>query len=591
MTDHWYLGYPDRRQNRRLDDLESDVLGQQAAQRSQLRTLENRLAKVRGSLEQRVEALAQAMGAFVELTDVREELREFQAEAAARKAAVRTLAWLSERSAASAGRPVVDVTVSYDCPDVEGYWLPAAAEALVAAIRDDHSGSHRAESRALERDPRRSALFLCLGLLLAGRPDLALDHFDQALALRPTEPITHAQRFLWRQAAAGAFGKAGRLQLERNLTTLVEELPADEAAMAVSDWQEWLAAADQEALKSSTAVPANVRGRRSQGTLALLGTPAIAARQLDRLHAWVQARLGQTDERWGDASADPSADPGPLGLPDDCPQLLHQLIAEGSASERPLLQRYDRLRAIVDANTEPADAQEPADDDASGTGQRTAPWDRQVGLPREILHQDAVSEPGDDVTGEPERAACQHIALQASRPLLLRVGNALTEEATSPMPGEIELQVEGHAIRFDDQGPTGASVNRARETVEEQAHPVPAHRMGLGWTIVIGSAVLVVIGLLSLLWLLVALGLVGLGVGGWRVLAERASHREENQQVIRRRWSRLAETIDRHGDTVTQLRRDATNAAAQAAQTGAALTSLLNEGSLSTETTPTSDQR
>jgi hypothetical protein len=67
----------DKKQNQRLDELSSQL----SHQRSEAGRLQARLAQVQGDLQGRLNGLASAFDAFVELCDLREELRAYQLDA------------------------------------------------------------------------------------------------------------------------------------------------------------------------------------------------------------------------------------------------------------------------------------------------------------------------------------------------------------------------------------------------------------------------------------------------------------------------------------------------------------------------------
>ena len=116
----------DRRQNEELDNL----AGQLSYQREEARRLKATLSRVQGGLEQRLGRLATAFDAFVELSDLREELRVFEPAATARRRARRVV--LQLRTADTVPDGLTPPPPGDSAPEAFGYWLPGALAGLVA---------------------------------------------------------------------------------------------------------------------------------------------------------------------------------------------------------------------------------------------------------------------------------------------------------------------------------------------------------------------------------------------------------------------------------------------------------------------------
>jgi hypothetical protein len=184
----WY----DRRQNERIESMSDRI----ASQRAEARRTQKQLSTVTGNLTQRVDKLATSFEAFVELSDLREELRAFDAEGGARQRARRVLRRLFSAAAAAgsgSGSGVRD-TPSGAADGPLGYWLPGALAGLVATAdgRDDAAAGELTEARAC--DAVRTDLFLGLGLLLSGRSEQAVALLPAIFDFRPDQPITWIQR-------------------------------------------------------------------------------------------------------------------------------------------------------------------------------------------------------------------------------------------------------------------------------------------------------------------------------------------------------------------------------------------------------------
>src|SRR5699024_8612932 len=89
----WFFTTEWGRDQRLRSELQSQAAQMQASARRSAR-LHSRLAKVQGSLERRVSALAAAFDAYVELGDVREELADLPSSAPVRRRARDAMATL-----------------------------------------------------------------------------------------------------------------------------------------------------------------------------------------------------------------------------------------------------------------------------------------------------------------------------------------------------------------------------------------------------------------------------------------------------------------------------------------------------------------
>src|SRR5262245_17981564 len=126
IADSWQ----DYRQQRAIRELGSELTSLSSslsAQRSESGRLRSELAKLQGSLEERVSRLTRAFDAFVELSDLRMTLALFDPPALVRH---RTRQILADPLSAA----VLD-----DLVEVPGYWLGPAVRAYVAALRGDEA--------------------------------------------------------------------------------------------------------------------------------------------------------------------------------------------------------------------------------------------------------------------------------------------------------------------------------------------------------------------------------------------------------------------------------------------------------------------
>ncbi|MGH3170947.1 MAG: hypothetical protein ACRDN0_34385, partial [Trebonia sp.] len=196
--------YGDRRVERRLENELEDAYASQARQSS---ALQSQMARIQGTLEQRLDHLTKAFYAFVELSDVRADLAVFEDETTVRHAAQRLLRTLLRGGADSPGAsaPAADIPeLPAGLPRCRGYWLPPAVISLTAAARGDQGAAASALGDAQELDAVRAAVFLTAGLAVAGQAPSALPLLGAAFQAAG-EQVTYAQRALWRACAYGVY--------------------------------------------------------------------------------------------------------------------------------------------------------------------------------------------------------------------------------------------------------------------------------------------------------------------------------------------------------------------------------------------------
>lgn len=149
MTSNWAT---DNAQNRALDELRD----QMASVSSEASSLRFRLSQVQGSMETRLSRLTTAFDAFVELSDIRFDLIGYADAAEVRRRAGQVMSALASGETPPAAGA-----------DVPAYWLWPAVE----AVRGLAGGGNLDESmltEAMQRDERRTSLFLCLALASLG---------------------------------------------------------------------------------------------------------------------------------------------------------------------------------------------------------------------------------------------------------------------------------------------------------------------------------------------------------------------------------------------------------------------------------------
>jgi hypothetical protein len=320
----WWSDYHRERWERdNIQDLQESV----SAASGHASRLRSQLAQVQGDLQQKVNRLAAAFDAFVELSDIRADLAVHGDAAVARHRVRQMLA------AVTAGQ----APASLDLPDVDRYWLVPAARALQARLTGDRAAADRHAAQAVELDAARSAYFLAAATRLAGpsEPDAA-----QLSALLPTadEPqVNRAQRLAWLATAAGAFGPSAKDVLVDGLRAAVGAPPAGQPL--------------PEPWAPTTATSAGA------------AADAVAALHKACIEPEPDAPAADTAEA-----------PSPMLMP--LRELVGCLVDEGDEPERALLRRVDELRAVVENGTAP-----PA----------YRPWDEPAGTVLELVHADIVS--------------------------------------------------------------------------------------------------------------------------------------------------------------------------------------------------------
>lgn len=499
MADSWQ----DYRQQRAIRELGSELtsLGSSlAAQRRESGQLRSQLAKLQGSLEERVSRLSRAFDAFVELSDLRMTLAMFDPPALIRHRARQILADPTNGSALG------------DFADVPGYWLGPAVRAHVADPHDESGAT--ALTAALDRDPVRSALFLTIAPVVAGRDGTGL--LSQALGSLPADqPLTHAQRVLWIAAAEGTFGDAGRELLAARLAELVGGLPPEREQATAEAWAE-----------RANRIAAS--GAAATGGLAMdLGVDSALA---------AAARLGALRALCEPAPTSPPGEPVALG------EVLRSLVDEGSAEEAPLIRRAGELRAVIEDRSEPAG---PA-------------WDAPAGNALDLLLSDAF-EPGTGARGELARAAgARWIGAAAER---------LAERAAADPPEEARVTVSRVTVRVRPGSENANALAEVRAEVERRhadpsGLPVPTIALGAAG-VLLCLAVFAWPNGLAILAVLVGVGLLIAAGVRWqrarREAAERSAAREGDLQHARRQ-------IDKTATDLATLRARVEESAKQAAE-------------------------
>lgn len=295
MSDDWSWTFSseygrDRMLRDRLEDLEQ-VSASSRANESRLRAT---LQRTQGSLETRLTALSRAFDAYVELGDVREQLRAFTGTAEIRRYALRAVKALGQ------GRRPEPL------PADRTYWLVPALQAIVA--RSDGQADPEAEAKAVELD-RDAETFMVATLGMLGQGASVADRVPGLLVT--DTGLTVEQQALWFAVLDGVYGPSVLAALRASLTPA---LRLDESGREL--WRLWLL----------DAAPGNDR--------------------LDEL-TWLHQQLTTTPPDSTPDPAAPAVAPPVTGV-DRLKAVAARMIAEGRSDERDLLARAEVLRAVIE---------------------------------------------------------------------------------------------------------------------------------------------------------------------------------------------------------------------------------------------------
>ena len=417
FADWWFEDYGDRQMRKRLEgEIEDAAYAQSSAFQAQL-------SRLQGTLEQRFDKLSKAFYAFVELSDVRAELAEFEDETTIRHAAMRILRALRGRATAEApeqsgagpaGRP----GLTSELPLCPGYWLRPATLCLAAAVREDEPAVAAALAEARGLDPVRTAVFLAATLALAGQAARASELLPAALQ-EPGEQVTYAQRVLWEACAHGAFGDAGEGVAGAWVAGFAQSM-GNEAALAEAG--QWRAAADKALGAGGRPGRAAERLPWSLERMDTLVAPLVAARKLSALGTWVrEAVTGEAASGTPEAPKEEGTSPE-AGLA----AVAAALVDEGSRNEIALARRARELREMIDDRK----------------AARRPSWDDTQDSLLALVRADAF---GKDLR-------LRRVALTACAEWSASVASTLAEEAGVVPPGEVDITINRQAVRISASG-------------------------------------------------------------------------------------------------------------------------------------------
>ncbi|MDF5757855.1 hypothetical protein [Spongiactinospora sp. TRM90649] len=400
--------------------------------------------------------------------------------------------------------------------DLDGYWLPPAMESLVALM----SGADALEplARAAQRDERRTALFLCLALAVAGQGDrihaswLGIAFGD----LSAEQPVAHGQRALWVTAARGAYGPAGKIFVLRKLDAVDLPVQTD-----IDGWLDSLIPGNP-----AVVVPHSLVDYPELAEIPEMAAPAQAAAKLARLHGRC---VEITSSKRPDDSASPPMRNG-SGRP-----------ASAWAHDEPLAV----LRALI------------------GAGGPEGPMGSLVGHLRDDLS------PGAD----PDLAA---VALHVVAPIVRSVAEDLAEATTATPPSRVTVPILGHDIVLLPEGPDPESMAAAERRVTEEGVP---RRRGPwpGHLAAALSAILAVAAFVVPLLLLLIPGAALAALAAHLMWRQKAQARTDGEYVTAR-TTELRELADGAVWAMHEYAREAETRAHTAADDLTDLTRLIRRG-------------
>ncbi|MDA2806032.1 hypothetical protein [Nocardiopsis suaedae] len=457
---------------------------------TQRHRLNSELRHLRGSLEQRLDRMAASFDAFVELSDVREQLVPFTGAAMARR---RVLLMLDGE---------VPGELRLEASAAEGdYWLLPAAHGLHALLRDDLRGAQRGFSEAAGLDPLRAGVFTLLAAAERA-PEAAPALADWILSAVLPEAPGHAASHEWALillAAEGRLGDGARASVLAGCAELLLDSPEDTPVPS-------------ELLEFGKGASEKAKDRRPVPLSALSGVGPVkeALAAADRL-ADLRRAVEAADAEPSGGGPSPSGDaPSSLAL-DTARPLLRRLVEEGSPEEAPLLYRAAQLRAVVESGGGASD------DVALET------WEDDRGRTLDLLPGAAFSpEAGPEL---------RRFALEVFAPVVLREARGRAEAAQAALPDRSSVHVNGVEVAVGTAGadPAGARAaqDRARDAAgdgNDSTHTVGA---GVAGAIAAASALF---GLVMQQPGLLVLAVVALAAAGGLVLMGKDARKRHGEE-------------------------------------------------------------
>ncbi|WP_179251401.1 hypothetical protein [Enemella evansiae] len=454
--------------DRMLRDEVDQASASAAAAHSRNARLRSELSQIRGSLEQRIEALSRAFDAYVELGDVREQLAAFPDTSQARVRALRAFDTLR-----AGGLPE---PLSHGEGD---YWLTHGMNALIARVGG--SADAAAETRAAELGGAEFDTFWVCALGALGHGEQATGRLDRVLTNDGT--FNPAQLQIFRLLMLGGYGPEPALEALR---------PALERESAET-WRDWLTGRDGD--------PVRGLARLWDGAAPVPTDEPIPAGESMQAGKPVQA--GKPAQAGEPVQAEkPEANPvGQARI--EVAAVVTELIGRGQGEEGLLVARIRELRRTVESPLA-----------------RTPDSARVASVSVGEAVRQALRDP--DCTAVADRDL-----LRLARGPLLELVEAATV-VPEIKPAVREARTHGLSVPVSATGPDATRLDRAHQSLVDRVPASHAVPIGIGAAAVLVLAVVLFVvgpapaGLVLLL--------LGLGVAGY-AWARAVSRRRGLQSV------------------------------------------------------------
>ena len=476
--------------------LESQLDEQRAEADANQRRLASQLHKLQGDLSERVNRLSASFDAFVELSEIRDQLGLY-VDARRWRLAARQLV---ESSLSRVPAPADGG--SDTLADVPGYWLPGAVRALPDVLErrsappDPASPAEPAGPvdpadlvEALRRDRLRTSTFIVCVAALLGSPSIADEHVAAAFAGDDAH-LTAAQAAIWRAAADGALSRSARSTIDEAFARRLAALDAG--------------ARDAVVARLAQRPPGVPRSAPPSGASDQLA----AAADLQRWSAWLTA-----DRPVEGSKATPSRG-STDGVGGRLLSVVRSLVEEGSPPEQVMLDRADSLRVVIDP----------------GQPAPPAGWDDDAGAIGDLLADDLLA---DAPMGDADRG--RSTARDSARLLADCIADAsdvLLVRAAAPGPSSTVVRHAGRSLTVTPSGadPGELAAIEARMNVPAGTSTVDPRKIAAGWAVAI--VVFVVLGIaVSPGWFVLA-ALAGGGAALWGFAVQRATTSAVGEQLV-----------------------------------------------------------
>ncbi|MFS1301784.1 hypothetical protein [Streptosporangium longisporum] len=427
---------------------------------------------------------------------------------------------------------VVPTGVPADLAESSGHWLAPAVEALVLIMRGEDSLEPLA--RAAQRDERRTALFLCLALAVAGQGDrIHASWLGTAFGeLSLDRPVTHGQRALWLAAARGAYGPAGKIFVLRRLDAV--------AASPASEPDRWLRALVPD--EPSTMVSPALAGFTVLAELPELAAPVQAAARLAHLRDRCAEITSARESRGGDTATTDTGE-GAVGSTSTSTSTGTDAVvgtrpsdvveapgaAKASGRENGTSDGPGGIALLTAAQTDHSD-------------ETTVVWseDEPLTVLRRLVGSGASERPARSLTthllsdlrpgSHPYLAA---IALHVAAPIVRAAAGNLADATRAEAPESVTVPILGHELTLRPEGPDPESLEAAEKRVTTEGAPPLGRPWGAYLLLALAPVILVVALLIPLLPLAALAPLPAVG-GGYRLWRRRRRERENAERVVRR---------------------------------------------------------